>query len=94
LLLAKSLSSLIGQPVDSKTLIRSKRTESQVTLNAADRIMNVTGAFATTSSALQDKIVLLIDDVCTTGATLDGCAGALKIGGARQVYGLALARAC
>jgi predicted amidophosphoribosyltransferase len=42
---------------------------------------------------VRDAVVLLIDDVCTTGSTLDACAVALKAAGALEVYGLTLARA-
>lgn len=92
-LLANSLAALINQPVDKKTLIRRRATKTQVSLNAAERHKNVAAAFACTSNALSDKSILLIDDVCTTGATLNACAQALKGAKARSVYGLTLARA-
>jgi len=92
-LLAKGLSKLIGQPIDSKTLVRHRVTKTQMTLKAKERKNNVTKAFACQSKALEDKSILLIDDVCTTGATLDACAQALKQMNTRAVYGLTLARA-
>ena len=50
------------------------------------------GAFACLDSRMQDKQVLLIDEVLTSGATLDACASALKAAGAASVWGLVLAR--
>lgn len=91
--LAKSLSRLIKKPVDDKTLKRRKKTRSQMTLKAADRQENVANAFVCLSNRLEDKNILLIDDVCTTGATLDACAQALKFARAGNIYGLTLARA-
>ena len=92
-LLAKGLSRLIGTPVNNKTLVRHRITKTQMTLNAAERKINVSNAFTCQSTALRGKKVLLIDDVCTTGATLDACAQALKQAGVCAVYGLTLARA-
>lgn len=92
-LIAKDLAKLLNQPVDERTLIRHKITESQMTLDARTRKTNVARAFACQSDQLTNKIVLLIDDVCTTGATLDACAETLKQAGVRAVYGLTLARA-
>lgn len=92
-LLANGLAALINQPVDKKTLIRRRATKTQVSLSAAERHKNVAEAFACISNALSHKSVLLIDDVCTTGATLNACAQALKRAKARSVYGLTLAQA-
>jgi ComF family protein len=72
---------------------RTRATADQVGLDPAARRLNVQAAFAPTSTELRGQRVLLIDDVCTTGATLDACAGALYAGGARAVYGLTVARA-
>ena len=64
-------------------------------LDRATRLRNVTRAFAVPDAAralLHDKIVVLVDDVVTTGATANACARALKKAGAREVRVLALAR--
>jgi predicted amidophosphoribosyltransferase len=57
-----------------------------------ERRNNVAGAFACRDDRFGDKEVLLVDDVCTSGATLDACAEALKESGAASVWGLTLAR--
>ncbi len=70
---------------------RTRATPPQVGLDARARRENVRDAFAAIQS-LAGASVLLIDDVCTTGATLNACAVALKRSGCRSVWGLALAR--
>lgn len=92
-IIARHLAAALHLPADSRTLQRSRNTASQAGLNGAARQQNVAGAFTCVSSALAHKSVLLVDDVCTTGATLDACAFALKQGRARAVHGLTLARA-
>ena len=64
-----------------------------MTLGAEERHKNVTGAFSCGDKTLSQRHVLLVDDVCTTGSTLDACAAALKAGGAASVWGLTLAKA-
>jgi len=93
-LLAREMGRRVGLAVDERTLVRHRSTASQVNLNAVQRRKNVHDAFRCTSRSLADKEVLLLDDVCTTGATLDACAVALyEEGGARAVRALTLARA-
>lgn len=93
-LLAQQLGRLLQLPVSSLTLQRTKKTKSQITLGATERKENVAGAFACCDNRLTNKHILLIDDVCTTGSTLDACAAALKASGSASVWGLTLARAC
>jgi ComF family protein len=91
-LLARPLAiglSLRYQPYGLK---RIRNTQSQVELNVEERRMNVAGAFQAVPEIVQGKNVLLVDDVTTTGSTINECAKALKSGGARAVYCLALAR--
>jgi len=91
-LLAKELGKLAGLPVEDDTLIRVKDALPQArTRSAAERRGNVQGAFAC-HQPLEGKQILLIDDVCTTGATLDACTTALKAAGAGSVWGLTVAR--
>ena len=93
-LLARRVSQLTGIPI-SGALRRVKNTKSQARIvNPAKRRDNLKGAFAVDNdAALKDKHVLLIDDVTTTGATLDAAAQVLRVAGARTVYALVVAQA-
>ena len=92
-LLAKELGKLIKLPIVDDCLVRLRHTPPQVkTATVIERQSNVAGAFTCRDSRLQNKQVLLIDDVSTSGATLDACATALKAAGAASVWGLVLAR--
>jgi ComF family protein len=94
-LLANALAAASGVPAVPDLLLRRRRTPSQGRLNAAERRKNVRGAFAVSARSagrLADARVLLIDDVFTTGATVDACAKALLAAGAAEVDVLTLAR--
>lgn len=91
--LAKSLAPLISQPIDQTSLIRWRATKAQMSLDAIQRQGNVADAFKCLSDELSNKTVLLIDDVFTTGATLNACARVLRQAGAKSIHGLTLARA-
>ena len=94
--LARVLSNRVGRPYEPFLLQRARATESQGAMaSAGARRRNVAGAFRVPDacvSRLSGRSVLLIDDVVTTGATVDACARALKRAGARRVDVLALAR--
>jgi len=90
-LLARAMGEALQLPVVEHMLARVRATPPQVGLNAAERRTNVHAAFSATTAAAGRR-VLLIDDVCTTGATLDACAVALKAQGAESVWGLTIAR--
>lgn len=92
-LLARALSDRIDIPVDEGLLVRHRRTAAQVGLGADERSRNVEGAFRCVSGQAAGKDVLVIDDVCTTGSTLEASAVALRQGGAKRVRALTLARA-
>ena len=97
---AADLASCVGLPV-VHALWRTRPTAPQTGLTAAGRRRNVRGAFAISpllstrvrKAALAGHIVVLVDDVRTTGATLDACAQVLKEAGVREVRALTLALA-
>lgn len=92
-LLAQELSKLIDLPVADNCLTRRRHTPAQArTASVDERRSNVAGAFDCRDRRLEGKAVLLIDDVATSGATLDACAVALKDAGAGSVWGLSVAR--
>lgn len=95
-LIAYASAARYGDRTDVLTpLTRVKNTSQQAKLNKTERHQNLKEAFEITGdiSRLSDKVCFLVDDVCTTGATLDRCAQALKEKGLKKVYGLVVARA-
>ena len=92
-LLAREVGALLNLPVNTSSLQRIRHTKSQMTLGATERHQNVVDAFACRDQALSGQIILLIDDVCTTGSTLDACAYALKQRQVTSVWGVTLAKA-
>ena len=92
-LLARELGRLVALPVIQDCLIRIKDGLHQAkTATVDDRRTNVADAFTCRDRRLSGRHVLLVDDVCTSGATLEACAVALKAAGAVSVWGLTLAR--
>ncbi|MBM4451492.1 MAG: ComF family protein [Chloroflexi bacterium] len=92
-LLARELAKLNGLPVIEDCLCRSRNSSPQVkTTTMEERRNNVIDAFICRNQKLAGAGIILIDDVCTTGATLEACACALKSGGVATVWGLTLAR--
>ncbi len=92
-LLALKISEYFGWAVENKVLTRSRRTASQVSLTEKSRKENVYGAFSVVNfSKVLNKKIVLVDDVTTTGATMEECAKALKQAGAREVLGVALTK--
>jgi ComF family protein len=92
-LLAQQLSHTSGLPLVESALKRIRATSPQVTLNAAERKINVSNAFEASGDIVQGRQVLLVDDVCTTGATLGSSSVALRQAGAASVWAITLARA-
>ncbi|MBF0260503.1 MAG: ComF family protein [Magnetococcales bacterium] len=92
-LLAGEVSARLGKPLVTDLLIRHKRTRPQTRLNARARRLNVQGAFSVNRpERLHGRSVLLVDDVFTTGATMQAAVATLKRAGAGRVSGLCLAR--
>jgi ComF family protein len=92
-LLANALARLSGRPAAPDLLRRKRRTPSQGGLGRAERARNVRNAFAVRRGvSVEGKRVLLVDDVLTTGATVEACAKTLLKSGAAAVDVLTLAR--
>lgn len=93
--LAKELSEIIKIPVLTDILIKIKQTKPQMELSKEEREKNLKGAFAVKpafASELRRGKVFLVDDVYTTGSTMEECAKILKQSGAETVWGITVAR--
>jgi ComF family protein len=93
--LAKELSKVLKIPLFSGALIKTKATKSQMELKKSEREKNLEGAFAVKPAfapELRRGKVFLIDDVYTTGSTMEECAKILRASGVKQVWGITIAR--
>lgn len=94
LILGQAVSRAYAMPIDPFVLQRRRETAAQTQLAEDERRRNVRGAFALNPErSVEGRCVLLIDDVYTSGATVNECSRTLKQGGAKEVYVLTLARA-
>lgn len=87
-LLADAISTVAGISVEREALRRVKRTVTQRGLTRAQRAANLSGAFKVAESRkidIEGRNIVLVDDVRTTGATLNACAGALRRAGAARI---------
>lgn len=91
--LAGRLASQVHMPLVEGCLQRTRATLPQMSLGAVERHANVSGAFGCVDERLAGRRAVLVDDVCTTGATLEACGAALFQAGALAVWALTLARA-
>ena len=92
-IIAKKISKRYGLPFSSTNLIKTKHTSSQMTLSKKLRLNNLADSFSVrNATAVKDKKILLVDDVMTTGATLNTCAGELLKAGAKEIFAFTLAK--
>ena len=92
-LLARELGACLQLPVVEDAVVRSRATAPQVDLNAEERRANVRDAFQCRGDSFSGMRVLLVDDVCTSGATLESACLALRSAGAASVWACTLTRA-
>ncbi|MDO4960648.1 MAG: ComF family protein [Eubacteriales bacterium] len=86
--LAEGISAFTGIPVRNDVLIRLKNTAAQKNLGADDRLLNLQNAFTAVGKLKNGEIPVIIDDIYTTGSTMEACTEGLLGIGARRVYGL------
>ena len=89
-LIAEALGKATGIPVDTQSLERTVKTVPMKELDNVQRRKNLENAFNVARNIVKYKKVLIVDDIYTTGATLDACATILKSAGVAKVYGLSL----
>lgn len=93
-LIGRAMAGTLNIPLHSDCLKRSRNTKSQTKLNIHQRLENVSNAFVVTNvDEIHGKSILLIDDVITTGSTINACAAQLIRHGAEHVYAAAAAKA-
>ena len=90
-LLARQLARLADLPL-ADALVRARPTTKQHRLNRAARLQNLRRAFVMRPGARAPQIAILVDDIITTTATLEACAGVLREAGSLAVFGFAVAR--
>jgi len=91
--LARKLSVFLKIPLINNVLVKIKTTLPQVEFSEEERKENVKGVFlCKNSNQIKGKKILLVDDIYTTGATMEECAKVLKEAGAREIIGIVVAR--
>lgn len=88
-IIANVIASSFEIPMVTDVLFRIRDTKKQSTLKGLERMENVKDAFVAHSS-VKDKKIILVDDICTMGATLKACEEALRIEGSGDVYAITL----
>lgn len=90
-LIAQGFAKVMGLNVNTKVLQRIKNTRSQTKLTKEERIKNMTGAFKLSKNNFSKNNIILIDDVYTTGTTMNSAAETLKSAGVENIIGIASA---
>lgn len=91
-LLSRKMSDRLGLTLETKILWKTQKTRQQMELSGEERMQNISGVFAVKNpEKIQNKTVLLVDDVKTTGSTLEEAAKTLKIAGAKRVWAITVA---
>ena len=95
--LAEELSKILKIPVVTDTLIKIKPTKPQMELNKIEREKNLLDAFCINTNLAKSDLtkfskIFLVDDVYTTGSTMEECAKILKRAGAKEIWGIVIAR--
>jgi len=91
--IAKEISGFLKIPIIENGLTKIKQTPAQVELKKEERGRNILGVFSCPNPDLiKDKKILLVDDVFTTGATMEECARVLQAASAKEVWGMVVAR--
>lgn len=90
-LLAEKISAYYGIPCPSEWLTRIRDTQRQSGLKGLARYENVRNAFSANPQLVENKRIILLDDIMTSGCTMEACAETLKRSGAKEVVGLTLA---
>ena len=85
-ILARVIGKKLEIPVMPEMLVRNKKTLPQKDLSAAERLKNLSGAFAAGEIPEGIRSVILVDDIYTTGSTIEACARALRASGISRVY--------
>ena len=92
-LIARPLAKRLNLTLEPRMLVRVKPRPARLVLSRSEHWRSVRGAYATPAGLKVDNLrILLVDDVLTTGATLDACSRILKKAGAASVFGLTVAR--
>lgn len=91
-ILARNVGKILGLEVEG-LLVKKQATRRQAELSGAKRRTNLSGVFAPkTNIDIKKRQIIIIDDVTTTGSTLNECAAVLKLAGAKEVWGLVVSR--
>ena len=91
-LIALKASKILSIPIDTRSIVKVKETHRQSSLKRQERLTNLNDAFEVLGScSYAGKTILLVDDIITTGSTLNECSKALKQAGAKYVFGAVIA---